>query len=339
MNYGELKQAIKAGKVPSSLLLYGEEAYFVEEAVRLVTNAVVTAADRDFNFSVFHGRGFQARELLEQAQTFPVFSPRRLVFLKNVEEAPADQLESLIPYLEDPVPETVLLVAGGKLDTRRKFFKKFKEVGTFVEFKRVYDNQLPAFIKELARERDFAFTAAALQLFCKRVGTNLTEASGELEKLISFMGERSLVEEDDVAAVVTDARIESVFDLTDALGEGRRAEALRLLGRLLGEGQAPLMVLAMLTRHFRQLWKTRELVAGNTPQNDISRRVGISPYFLKGLVRQSNYYGPAEYRLFFERFLETDVALKSSGGDPRALLEGLILTISGARGKPETRSQ
>ena len=331
MNYGDLKQAIKSGKIPSLLLLFGEENYFVTEAVRLVTDAVVPAESRDFNLAVFHGRGLQPRELLEQAQTFPVFSPRRLVLLKNVEEVPAEQLEHLLPYLEDPVPETVLLVAGGKLDTRRKFFKKFKEVGVFIEFKRVYDNQLPNFIRDLAKQRDVGFTAAALALFCKRVGTNLSEASGELEKLISYMGDRSLIEEDDVAAVVTDARVESVFDLTDALGEGRRAEALRLLGRLLDEGQAPLMVLAMLTRHFRQLWKTKELVDRDTPQKDISRRVGISPYFLKGLIRQSSYYGPAEYRLFFERFLETDLALKSSGGDPRALLEGLILMISGAR--------
>ena len=330
MNYGDLNKAIKSGKIPPLLLLFGEENFFVEAAVRLVCDAAVSAENRDFNLSIFHGRGLQTRELLEEARTFPVFSPRRLILLKNVEEVPTDQLEDLIPYLDDPVPETVLLVTGGKLDARRKFFKRFKEAGAAIEFKRIYDNQLPSIIKDLAGKRDVTLTADALQLFCKRVGTNLSEANGELEKLISYAGEGSLIEEDDVAAVVSDSRIESVFDLTDALGEGHRAEALRLLGRLLEDGQAPLMVLAMLSRHFRQLWKARELVARDASQKEISSRVGISPYFLKGLIRQSTYYGSAEYRLFFEKFLETDLALKSSGGDPRILLEGLILTICGA---------
>jgi len=327
MTYAELKQAVKGGKFPSLLLLYGEEAYFVEEAVRLVCAAAVSPENRDFNFSLFHGRDFKAAELIDQANTFPVFAERRLVLLKDVHDASADQLEQLADYLNDPVPETLLLVTGGKIDSRRKFFKKFKQAGQSVEFKRVYDNQLPSLVRDIARERGVTFTADSLPAFCRRVGTNLVEVSGELEKLISYLGERNLVEEEDVAAVVSDTRVESVFDLTDALGEGERAQALRLLSRLLDDGQAPLMVLAMLTRHFRQLWKARELVERRTPQNDLARQVGVSPYFLKGLVRQSSYYDASDYRSLFERFLATDIALKSSGGEPRALMEQLVLEI------------
>lgn len=331
MTYGELKQALKVGQVPSLLLLYGDESYFVEEATSLVCDAVVAPENRDFNLTQFHGKEFKSSELIEQAQTFPVFSPRRLVLLKSVQDAPAEQLEALVSYLDDPVPETVLLVAGGKIDTRRKFFKQFKQVGETVEFKKIYDNQLPTMVRDFARDQGVAFTGPALQLFCKRVGTNLVETRGELDKLISYLGERNLAEEDDVAAVVSDTRIESVFDLTDALGEGHRAEALRLLNRLLNDGQAPLMVLAMLTRHFRQLWKTRELVAQGTSHKDLPRIIGISPYFLKGLVRQSGFYGAGEYRSVFQRFLATDLALKSSAGDSRTLLEGLIINICAER--------
>ncbi len=327
MTYAELKQAAKAGKLPALLLLYGEEAYFVEEAVRLICDSAVPPESRDFNFAVYQGRDFKAPELIDQARTFPVFAERRLILLKDIQDASADQLDSLSDYLDDPVPETLLLIAGGKIDARRKFFKKLKQVGETIEFKRVYDNQLPSLVRDMARERGVTFTAGSLQLFCKRVGTNLVEANGELEKLISYLGERNLVEEEDVTAVVSDTRVESVFDLTDALGEGEAAQALRLLSRLLDDGQAPLMVLAMLTRHFRQLWKTRELVDRGTPQKDLARLVGISPYFLKGLVRQSGYYRSADYRSLFERFLETDLALKSSGSEPRAHLEKLVLEI------------
>lgn len=327
MNYAELKQAVKAEKLPPLLLLYGEEAYFVEEAVRLVCDAAAPQENRDFNFSLFQGRDFSAAELIDQAKTYPVFADRRLILLKDIQDASADQLELLADYLDDPVPETLLLVSGGKIDARRKFFKKFKQAGAFVEFKRVYDNQLPSLVREIASDRGVTFTAGSLQLFCKRVGTNLVEANGELGKLISYLGERNLIEENDVSAVVSDTRVESVFDLTDALGEGQRAVALRLLSRLLDDGQAPLMVLAMLTRHFRQLWKARELVDRRTPQKDLARLIGISPYFLKGLVRQSSYYNTSDYRLLFERFLTTDLALKSSGSDPRALMEQLVLEI------------
>ncbi|MCK4536266.1 MAG: DNA polymerase III subunit delta [Desulfuromonadales bacterium] len=340
MTLSDLKQALKADKIPELLLLYGEEAYFVEETVQLVCDAAVAPENRDFNLNHFLGRDFKPSELIEQALTFPVFAPHRLILLKDVHEASADQLEILIPYLENPVSETILLVTGNKIDTRRKFFKKFKQLGVVLEFRRIYDNQLPALVRDIARDLGVNFTGAALQLFCKRVGTNMIETRGELEKLISYLGERTLVEAEDVSAIVSDTRIESVFDLTDALGEGNRGEALRLLNRLLDEGQAPLMVLAMLTRHFRQLWKAQELTARETPHKELSRIVGISPYFLKGLIRQSGFYSTEDYRRIFDQFLETDLALKSSGGEPRMLLESLIASICGyGRGELERVSR
>ena len=331
MTIGELKQALKAGNIPPLLLLHGEENYFVEETARMVCDAAIAPEDRDFNLSQFHGRDFKASELIEQAQTFPMFAPLRLVMLRNVHEASADSLESLLAYLDDPAPETVFLVTGGKIDTRRKFFKKFRQSGEVFEFKRVYDNQLPTLVRELGRDLGVSFTGAALKLFCKRVGTNLTETRGELEKLISYLGDRTLVEEEDVSAIVSDTRIESIFDLTDALGEGNLSESMRLANRLLDEGQAPLMVLAMLTRHFRQLWKAQDLTARQTPQKELSARVGISPYFLKGLVRQSGFYATEDYRWIFRQFLDTDLALKTSGGEARGILEGLLASICASK--------
>jgi DNA polymerase-3 subunit delta len=112
------------------------------------------------------------------------------------------------------------------------------------------------------------------------------------------------------------------------MGRGDRSTALTLLDRLLAEGQAPLMILAMMTRHFRQMWKISELLSQKVPQSELPRRVGASPYFLKGLMQQATRFDHRQYRQVFNRFLETDLALKSSGGEPRMQLEQLLLEIA-----------
>jgi hypothetical protein len=69
-------------------------------------------------------------------------------------------------------------------------------------------------------------TEDALALFCRRVGSNLQEVHGELTKLFAYLGERTLADAADVAAVVSDTRVDSIFDLTNALGgreKGRRS--------------------------------------------------------------------------------------------------------------------
>jgi len=328
MSLNQLQNIIQAGSLPCLILLYGQESYFLDEGLQAVRNAVVLPENRDFNLTLFHGKDFKAIDVVEQARTFPVFADRRLVIIKNVHEASAEQLDGLLAYIEDPVPETVLLLTAEKIDARRKVYQVLKKTGTAIEFKKIYENQLPSFVRELAKSLNVTLTGGALELFCKRVGTNLVEVQGELEKLVGYLGERDLADEKDVAAIVSDTRIESVFDLTDALGQGDSSTALILLDRLLVEGQAPLMVLAMMTRHFRQMWKVRELTAQKVSQSEFPKRVGVSPYFLKGLMQQANRFNNQNYRQCFSQFLATDLALKSSGGDPKMHLEKLVLEIA-----------
>jgi DNA polymerase-3 subunit delta len=329
MSLKELQNSLQAGNIPGLILLYGQEGFFVEQGEKAVLDALVEPANRDFNYSLFHGKDFNALDVVEQSRTFPVFADKRLVVIRNIHEAKSEQLDGLLDYVNSPVPETVLLVTAEKIDARRKLFQQFKKNGSAIEFKKIYDNQLPGFVKDLAKSRQISFTGEGLKLFCKRVGTNLAEVQGEMEKLIGYLGDRDLADENDVAAIVSDTRIESVFDLTDALGQGDASTALRLLDRLLAEGQAPLMVLAMMTRHFRQMWKISELITQNCPQKELPRKVGVSPYFLNGLMQQAKRFSNQQYRSVFNQFLITDLALKSSGAEPRMHLEKLVLMIAG----------
>lgn len=334
MTYEQFCQLVRTDRIPPILLVHGEEGYLVEQAARQVIAAVVPPDTRDFNLTLVHGRDLKGGELIDQARTLPVFAARRLVVLRHVHEASAEQLEAFSAYLDDPVPETWLLVTAAGIDKRRKFFQKIAQVGDIVEFRRLYENQLPQFIRDRAKEAGKTFTGPALKLFCRRVGSNLAEVMGELDKLACYVGAREYFEEDDVAAVVSDTRVESVFALTDALGNGEHGEALRLLGRLLDDGQPPLVILSMLVRHFRQLWKARELLAQGVPQKDLPRRIGVNPYFLAGLLTQARRCPDEQLRAAFPKFLSVDLALKS-GGDARAHLEGLVFAL--CAGAPATK--
>lgn len=328
MTPAELQRAIAEQRIPSLLCVCGEESYLVEQAWRQVLAAAVPAEARDFNFQQFQGKEAKAAVLLDALRTLPVFAPRRLVLVKNGHELPAAEQDGLLDYLHNPLPESVLLLVCAKVDARRKFFQAFKKAGGLLEFKRLYDNQIPGFVRERLRDSGRRMTEDALALFCRRVGSDLQEVVGELEKLFAYLGEQDLADVADVAAVVSDSRVDSIFELTNALGNGDSGEALRLLDRLLADGQAPLLVLNLIVRHFRQLWLTRELLDQGAGAGEVSRRVGVNPYFVDGLVRQARRFSPPRFRRAFELFLETDLALKSSGAHPAPLLEKLILEIA-----------
>jgi DNA polymerase-3 subunit delta len=328
---GELKKRLRERNLPALLFLYGEESFFIERALREIVDQTVPVEARDFNLQVFHGKDCRAVSVLDTARTLPAFSPVRLVVVRDAQNLPATELDQFLSYLNDPVPETLLVFTADKIDGRRKFYQVFKTVGALVEFKKLYDNQIPTFVKEQAEDAGISFTEDALALFCKRVGSHLQEIHGELCKLRNYLGERRVAEPADILAVVTDSRVDSVFELSDALGRKDVAEAIRLLRRLLAEGVAPLLILAMITRHFRQLWKAHELLRQRVPEKDMARRIGINPYFLSGLLVQARHFPTDGFRGIFESLLDADLALKSSGSSPDAVLESLLLRLAGGQ--------
>lgn len=327
MTAAELDRAIDTGQFPPLLFLYGEEQFLLEKTLKRLLDKALPQDARDFNLTVFHHKEFSAARLLDTVQTYPVFSQRRVVIVKGAHQIAAAELESLQSYLHHPVDETLLIFVGEKIDARRKFFLDFKKLGELVEFKKLYDNQLPAAIRDLARQNNMTLTDAALTLFCRRVGTNLQEVQTELVKLSLYLGENKLADAVDVDAVVTGSRQETVFALCDAIGDRQSVQAIEMVGRILDEGLPALVVLNMVTRHMRNLCKVGEMVGQKHSKAEIARTAGVNPYFLEGLIRQSRNFSGEQIRKIFERLIATDVALKSAAAHPAAMLEELVLCL------------
>ncbi|NOQ52176.1 MAG: DNA polymerase III subunit delta [Desulfuromonadaceae bacterium] len=322
-----LTRALRSGKVPELLYLYGKESFLVQRAVRLVRKSVLTSATDDFNDHQFHGKEVTATRILEAALTLPVFADKRLVTVKEAHLLPAAELEELIPYLNNPAPETCLLFVAEKIDSRRKFFLQFKKIGQLVEFKPLSEREIPAYIRSFLDERDMRISADALDLFCNLSGGGLYEVHSELEKLLNYLGDRSLVDVSDVQAVVSKNRSENIFELGNAVGRGDAAKALALIKRLVDTGEAPLKILSLLVRHFRQLWKVRELQVKKSSSREISGTAGVPFFVVDALIIQGKRFSRKDFQRAFELFIETDLAMKSSGADAEALLENLLLRL------------
>src|SRR5262249_39019174 len=161
-----------------------------------------------------------------------------------------------MPLIEEPVLSTALVFIGNKIDKRKKHFKRLLEKGIAIEFKRPFDNQIPDWIRSLSRKRDLKLTPDAVLLFHQLVGSNLTDIDAELTKLSEFLGgagTKKTADVEDILKSVSRLRVDSVFDLTDAIGRGDRARALDCLVNLLDHGQSEVGVLALISRHVRIL--------------------------------------------------------------------------------------
>ena len=327
MRPDDFYQALRTGQIPPLVLLYGQEAFRREHAEKKLRQTLFPDGQDDFNDTRFLARELNTGQLGDALMTLPVFAPRRLVTIRDAEQLPAAVQDELLGYLEDPAPETCLLLVADKIDLRRKFFQTFRKTGTLVEFKPLTDRELPAYVKRVVAEHDTRITGDALTLFCSMVGNVLHEVHAELDKLLAYSRSAAVIDVAEVRAVVSRGRAENIFAIGHAVARGDRATALKLLIRLQETGEAPLKILALLVGHFRRLWKVRELEARQQPRKDIAQQAGIPYFVLDDLISQARRFSRSDFMDFYERFVATDLAMKSSGADPAALLEQLIMGL------------
>ncbi len=327
MKYQEFVHAIDKGEISPLYYLYGDEPYLMDKCVRQLLERLLTPDLRDFNLDVYYATESKGEEIAEAAATLPMFASWRVVIVKKADALSAASLEVLSSYIRNPSPSTCLILQGEKIDQRKKFFTEIKKTGKLVEFKHLYENQLPAFIRNEASLRGKKIEPAAADMLVYLVGNNLQELVSELEKAILYVGQAPEIQVSHVRSIVSDTRVNSVFELTDSLGEKNLERSLRSLGTLLNDGEAPLLVLAMIARHYRQIWKVRELLDRRVPTQEIGKAAGINPYFLQGILRQARNYSTTELRWIFERIFEIDGALKTGGGKPHVLLEKFLMDV------------
>ena len=333
MTADDFYRQLKSGQIPPLLCLYGEETFLVRKAVESLRQAVFPDGHDDFNDSVFQGKELKAEQVIDTAQTLPMFAARRLVTIRDAQLIPVIEQEKLLPYLDNPAPETCLLLVADKIDSRRKFFQHYKKKGELVEFRPLTERDLPNYLKKRLSAQNVEIAADALNLFCSMVSTGLNEVHSELDKLLTYMGSATLIDVKDVHAVVSRGRAENVFELGNAVGRGDIAAALRLVSRLAAAGEAPLKILSLLTRHFRQLWKIRELRAQRCSARDIAAQIRIPYFVVEGLVQQAGRFSRSDFMHAHQLFLETDLAMKSSGANAEALLDLLIHNLVGMKNK------
>jgi DNA polymerase-3 subunit delta len=320
-----------ASEVAPVVLVVGEEATLRDAAVAEVRERALGGAPAEFSedrFDYSLGAVDPAR-IIGAAHMHPVMTERRLVWVRGVTDRRAGKFldEVLVSYLDDPTPTTCLLLEATKVDKRQKWVKRVKQLGELIE---CTGPRKPA---EVRRWIEQALSAAgkrpgagASGALLEAVGPDVDLLQREIEKLCLYTGERREIEAEDVSAVTGHLRPRAVFELTDQIGARQLGAALETLGKLLDQGEAPLMILGALGNHFRRLIRARE--CRPLDPRTVQERLGVHQFVARKLADQARRYDLRRLRQCLDAVRRTDAALKGSVAlTPRQAVERLVLAV------------
>ena len=302
-----VRHQINARHTDPIYLLFGDDE---AEKARLAAAfaEVVEEELRPFNVDRLYGGEASVGDVLIAAQTVPMMSTRRVVLVLRAErllmpkqesEGVARDLQALEAYIEAPQPHATVVFVASELDRRRRITSLLLSAATSVDCGGLKDaGDAQRWIRSRVASGGMQIEGDAVRLLVERAGPDIARLRGDVERLLLYATGRRQVTVADVREVAGPAVGHDNWAVTRAIEQGSVATALRELALALEGGAVPLMLLGQLG------WVARTKLA------------------------------PGRVPAAVEALFRTDLDLKTSAGDPRVLLERLVVELCGAAGGP-----
>ncbi len=159
------------------------------------------------------------------------------------------------------------------------------------------------------------------------VGADLRALDNEIEKLMAYRN-GGVIRREHVRLLVAQVQEQSIFELVDAIGQRKTALAIELLHDQLRHNAEPLYLLAMIVRQFRLLLQVRDLAARGVSVDQIREQLKLHPFVVKKVFDQARNFSVEQLEAIYRQLLETDIAIKTSRGDPTVLLDVLVVEFT-----------
>lgn len=254
-----------------------------------------------------------------------------------------DQLDDLLRR----VPPTTTLVLVDDEVGRRNPIREVVAAADDAEvreFSPLKDREATEWLRERVKSRRLRLTQGVAKALVERAAGDTGVLTQALDKL-ELYADGAQISEADVERLVPSVRRATIFNLVDAVAEGRLADAMRLLDLVRGEGEPPQRIMQMIARQMRQIIIAREVLdqGGDEPQLREALNINFD-WLARRIRRQAQRYTQARADASLARILEADTAIQDyradNGGMPDDLaVELLVADLARPAPRPSGRRQ
>ena len=361
MKFGAFLTELDRSGLRPLYALAGPEAYWRDRGWRAISSAALasdpTAECRTIDpTSREEGATFDLARCLADLATPSLFATRHCLRLRPATGQLGGWTEALLAYLNAPPADATLVLDLERLDGRTRMARSISPRGSIVECKALFsspppwsqapphDHDLARWVVAETRARSKTIGMEEAHRLTLRVGGNLFVLEQEIEKLVSYVGDRPGIETADIDRLTGASRKEKLFELSDAVLERRTGEALDRTRRLFEEGFVgkngrPVLLpaaialataghLATRFRRIHEVWLLLHASGGRIDSQDVASELGIKPFAAQRSMAQARRLDRERFVALFAELDRCDRDLKSSAGPADWILTRTVCRLA-----------
>jgi len=290
MTFEEIISNLKKKIYHPIYFLMGEETYFIDKISDYISDNVLTAAEKGFNQTILYGKDTEPHSIIANARRFPMMSNYQVIIIREAQNI--KKIEDLEPYVKNPLNSTILVInyKYKTLDKRKTFPKLLDQKGILFEAKKIYDNQLPAWIISYLKNQQYTIAPQAAAMLSEYLGADLSKVANELDKLIISMPASTQITPDHIEKNIGISKEFNVYELQNALGERDLLRANRIVnyfGANPSSNPIPVVITSLFS-YFSKILNYHFLE--DKSQNNVASVLQVHPFFVKTYVAAAKNY-------------------------------------------------
>lgn len=324
-----------AGK-SAILLIHGKQRLLIEDELAKVRVKISEKVDLDFNLDTFEAGEDSIEDALRAADTLPLSSDRRYVIIEEAQKLSSSEVKRLGRYAENPAESSLLILTAVGLKPGSPLLRLMEKAGKVKEVTKRRD-QIPGWIRGRFKERGLKVSGKALAYLQDALGEDLIAIEGAVEKISLYHEGDDEVDLDEVVPLVAPTAERSVYELVDRVAIGDEDMAIKLLRRLLEQGEKPTYIIFALARRFRDLLLYLALREDGRQGGDIVAYMKLpknqSWTVSQKLKPQSARFNEESLRKALALLVRADWSIKSGEMDDEFAVELAVSGLSGLAAK------
>ncbi len=336
MDFNQIMSDLKKKVYKPVYFLMGDEPYFIDIISDYIENNVLDESEKEFNQSVLYGKDITAADVIGAAKRFPMMSEYQVVIVKEaqnirdligkVDDDSKSKDKAKHPfaaYIENPLPSTILVICYKykSVDKRTSVGKQLDKYSVLFESKKLYDNQVPDWINNYLKGKEYTVGPKASAMLTEYLGTSLSKISNELDKLMINLPPKSEITPEHIQTNIGISKDYNVFELQTAIGKKETLKANRIINYFAANDKDNPMVVTMssLYGYFCKILIYHFL----SDKKTAATALGVHPFFVKDYEVAARNYSPGKLKSIFGYLREYD--LKSKGVDSGSATHGELL--------------
>ena len=286
-------------------VLVGDENYFADNIINLLTSKVVNEDSKDFDYFKFYGSEVNEDKVIDSAKRFPLVGDYNFVVVKDAKSI-YKNFDKLTNYIDSPNLKTILVLSfiNQSLDKRKRIYSLAKKNGVVFESKSIYENQIFKWINDAAISKKIKLHPKSVQIIIDFIGNDLSQIENELDKLKINSKPEDIIRPDEVESIIGFSKEYNFFELTKFIGKKNFTKTIEIIEYMSTNSvKYPLtLMISSIFYFFNKLFIYHSV----ENKREASKIMGVNPYFIEEYKLASPNYSMKDISKIFNHLLEAD---------------------------------